>query len=298
MGERPLQQDVLFNGELWSIAGGMTSDVWHSTDGLGWTMATATPGFGGREQQQVAVFNDKLWLYGGLSASGAVLNDLWKSDDGVTWTQVVANMPFAARTGTRMLSFDNKLWVIAGIDTGVPGTALSDVWCSSDGVNWSEATADAGFPARHDFSATVFNGAMWIVGGDGSDYTTLNDVWYSSNGVNWTETTATPSFGKRMNASLFVFNNRLWLLGGSASSAGLDLNDIWSSTDGVNWTEETANAAFSARHSQQVVVDGSDLWMIGGQRFEDDVSVAREVWHSTDGKNWRLGVRKVLFPSR
>lgn len=72
------------------------------------------------------------------------------------------------------------------------------------------------------------------------------------------------------------------------------LNDIWSSKDGISWTEETASAAFSAHHDQQFIVASRDLWMLGSECFEDDVSVVREVWHSTDGKDRRLDVREGL----
>ena len=55
------------------------------------------------------------------------------------------------------------MWMIGG------GTASSsyfnDVWYSSDGVNWTQATANAGLSARYWHTSVVFNSKMWVIGG-------------------------------------------------------------------------------------------------------------------------------------
>ena len=58
-------------------------------------------------------------------------------------------------------------------------TYLRDVWYSTDGVTWTQATSTAGWSARDGACSWVYDGKMWVGGGDtGSAY--LRDVWYST----------------------------------------------------------------------------------------------------------------------
>lgn len=51
-------------------------------DGLNWGEATPAADFSVRAQHAVAVFDDKLWVVGGLS-NDAPINDIWFSTDGI-----------------------------------------------------------------------------------------------------------------------------------------------------------------------------------------------------------------------
>ena len=73
------------------------------------------------------------------------------------------------------------MWVIGGVSEN---GYLSDVWSSSDGVNWTQVTATAQFGSRSGHTSVVFNNKMWVIGG--AKYTDLNhDAWYSEDGVDW-----------------------------------------------------------------------------------------------------------------
>ncbi len=86
-----------FDNKLW-ITGGTSivvngnylGDVWSSPDGITWTQATNNGPSLNRAAFDTFVFNNKMWLAGGLM-SGA-LNDVWSSLNGVSWTQATNNL--------------------------------------------------------------------------------------------------------------------------------------------------------------------------------------------------------------
>lgn len=188
---RELFSSVAFNpytggndGALWVIGGvGDSSgnstylgDVWYSQDGANWTEATANPAFGARYAHSSVVFNNKIWVIGGVRPGSGAFSDVWSSSDGVNWTEATANAPFTPRWEFTALAYNNLMWVIGGFTNS--GAPLNDVWSSPDGVNWTEETPSAEFSARGLHSSVVFNNEMWaICGSTGS--TSLNDTWHS-----------------------------------------------------------------------------------------------------------------------
>jgi hypothetical protein len=88
---------VVFAGKLWVIGGGtydanpvlrdFYNDVW-SWDGTTWTqvLADGVAPWAKRQYHTVKVFDDKLWVINGYTATGNV-KDVWSSPDGVTWTE-------------------------------------------------------------------------------------------------------------------------------------------------------------------------------------------------------------------
>ncbi len=86
------------------------------------------------------------------------------------------------------------MWVMGGSHRS-SDTDENDVWYSTDGVNWTEATASAAWSARNDHVVLAYDDKMWVMGGhkyDGSAY--YNDVWYSEDGIDWYEPTAAPKY--------------------------------------------------------------------------------------------------------
>jgi uncharacterized membrane protein len=81
------------------------------------------------------------------------------------------------------------MWVIGGRDDSL--NYKNDIWYSTDGVNWIQATASAGWSPRYLHTSVVYDGKMWIIGGFDSSYGHKNNVWYSTNGVDWTQVIAT-----------------------------------------------------------------------------------------------------------
>lgn len=167
-----------YNGKIWVIGENPSTpaelnDVWSSTDGTAWTEATANAAFSPRFLHTSLVFNNAMWVIGGLA--GTATNDVWTSTDGAHWTEVTAAAEFSARSQMESLVYDGAMWVIGGQSTA--GTYLNDVWYSFDGNIWTQATAGAAFSGRWLSTGFAFNNHMWVI--NGLNGAGLGDVWYS-----------------------------------------------------------------------------------------------------------------------
>jgi hypothetical protein len=154
-------------------------------------------------------------------------------------------------------------------------TAL--IFAQQGSMDWTQATANAGWLGRSGHTSVVFDNKMWVMGG----YPYRNDVWYSTNGVNWTQATANAGWSARSLPTSVVFDNKMWVMGG-VDGSGYSKRDVWYSSDGVNWTQATANAQWLARHGHTSVVFDNKMWVIGGNA----AGYRNDVWYSTDGVNW------------
>ncbi len=265
---RASHTSVVFDNKMW-VLGGLRNDVWYSTNGATWTQATASAGWSVRHNHTSVVFDNKMWVLGGHDASG-LRNDVWYSTNGVTWTQATASAGWSARHNHTSVVFDNKMWVLGGWDALVGGAFLNDVWYSTNGVTWTQATANAGWTARRGHASVVFDNRIWLLGG--ADVSSRkNDVWYSTNGATWTQATANAQWSARWFHASAVFDNKMWVLGGNS------LNDVWYSTNGVTWTQATANAGWSARFSHTSVAFDNKIWVLGGY----DGGYRNDVWYSS-----------------
>ncbi len=296
-----------FNGQMWIVGGegpaadggkSVRNDVWRSTDGVNWSRATPTgTTFPPRDRHAVVAFNNKLWVIGGWddnAASGGTstrLNDVWSSPDGTNWTQQTpaGGNIFSPRMGHAAVVYAGKLWVIGGdVADGTPNdTLVSDVWYTTDGTTWVNASANPAFAAREGHSVAVLNNSMWLSAGDNSGGA-LADVWASTDGVTWTQQpSAGASFSARTRHETAVLNGRMYVVGGAAGPAyGMaQYNDVWSTADGTNWRRDSAAAAFGARSLFAMFVHNSELWLSGGL----NAGVFNDVWRSSDGVNWRVG---------
>ncbi len=233
---------IVFGDKMWVIGGRgdgwpdyYKNDVWYSSDGVNWGIATSRAAFSAREGHTSLVFGNKMWVIGGADDTG-IRNDVWYSLDGVNWIQATSAAAFGARYRHTSVVFHDKMWVIGGQG----GSGVSSVYYSTDGVNWTQATSAAAFPARNDHTSIVFDNKMWVIGGGGESYPDLcrNDVWYSSDGVAWTQATSAAAFGARDNRSSVVFDGKMWVIGGDTSDEGA-MNDVWSSTNGSTWMQTT-----------------------------------------------------------
>jgi outer membrane protein assembly factor BamB len=218
-----------------------------------------------------------MWVMGGYDGIGdSFLNDVWYSSDGVNWTRATAHAGWSAREGHTSVVFDDKMWVLGGWLGGWGHAGdKNDVWYSTDGVNWTQATASAAWSEREGHTSVVFDNRMWVIGGGYhwySDYCYLHDVWYSTDGVSWTRATSSAGWSGRCGHTSVVFDNKMWVLGGNDTISGADRNDVWYSTDGASWTQATAQAGWSGRDGHTSVVFDNKMWVIGGYM--------NDVWYS------------------
>lgn len=114
------------------------------------------------------------------------------------------------------------MWVLGGYN-GI--TVYNDVWYSSNGSTWTQATAAASCTGKFVHTSVVTSdGRIWVLGG----YSNKNDVWYSSDGSTWTQATAAASWtGRYAHTSVVTPDGRIWVLGGYDGS---NRNDVWYSS--------------------------------------------------------------------
>ena len=269
---------LFYKNKIWVIAGAydfqplgntpQRNDVWFSSDGVTWTLATSNAAFSARSGHTSVVFDDKMWVIGGHDGT-APLNDVWFSSNGNTWIEASANLPNSV--GHSSVVYSNKMWVIGGYD----GVSLyNDVWSSTDGVTWIRASSNAGFPPRTAHALVIYSNQMWVIGGFGNT-SVFNDVWSSADGITWILTVS--NSGSRFNAShghtSVIHENKMWVIGGYD---GLSFNTMWSSADGTIWTLPTIGASFISRYNHTSVVANGKIWVIGGRNSTHSLN---DVWY-------------------
>ncbi|WP_273568790.1 Kelch repeat-containing protein [Maribacter halichondriae] len=199
---------------------------------------------------------------------------------------------FAPRSQHTSVVHDNRMWIIGGEDP-VTENLISDVWYSSDGATWVEATKDAAFSDRILHTSAVFDNKIWVIGGQMVGEK-KNDVWYSADGINWDEATDNASFSGRKGHSTLVYDNKMWVIGGKDANGFK--NDVWYSSNGFEWQMATASAEFSVVSRHASVIFDDKMWVIGGE-FESG-GKRNEVWSSTDGVHWTQATKSAEFSER
>jgi len=280
------------------IGGGSTStDISIVGQALGqagkdWATATDAASWTARQMHSALTYNNKLWVIAGNTGSYA--RDVWYSSDGASWTQATSTAQWSGRYDSAAVAFSTstaggeKMWVLGG---RIGSTSYEDdVWYSTSGVSWIQATAAAGWSARMKHSAVVYDNKMWIMGGYNGSY--LKDVWYSTTGVSWVQATSSANWEARQNAVALVYDGKMWIMGGW-SVGGAYKNDVWYSTDGRNWTQATDTAVWAGRESATGVVYDNKMWIMGGMG-----GTFRDAWYSTDGKNWTKATDVAQWSAR
>ena len=80
-------------------------------------------------------------------------------------TILVEHAAWQRRTHAQAAVFDGKLWTMGGGRWSPETVPQSDVWCSEDGVNWTELKSNVIWDRRHEHSAYVFEDKIRVAGG-------------------------------------------------------------------------------------------------------------------------------------
>jgi|WetSurMetagenome_2_1015567.scaffolds.fasta_scaffold26284_3 hypothetical protein len=158
-------------GDLGGVPGGnpvhnYTNEVWYSEDAIHWQQAPPSAGFSPRARHSLLVYDDQLWVLGGMDYTGS-LNDVWKSTDGTSWTQVDVSAPFDPGINPGAV-FDNRMWALAN----------HGIWWSRDGVAWTAVKGSLPVPLTDDYlhsAPVVFDNRLWFFG-PGSP---MGGTWYT-----------------------------------------------------------------------------------------------------------------------
>ena len=144
-------ESLVYEDKIWILGGvgagaNRKNDIWTSDDGgTNWTeipVATGTAKWSARNGHQSFVYEDKIWVLGGVD--GSYKNDIWYSEDkGTNWTEVLlasGTTKWSGRFWHQALVYEDKIWVLGGRHTsGGVQTLKNDIWTSSDGgVTWEQ----------------------------------------------------------------------------------------------------------------------------------------------------------------
>ena len=255
-----------FNGKLWSVGGinaystpNLSSDVWSSENGKNWISVTSDQ-FSEREGHTLTIYDNKMWLIGGVDDSGTHLGEIYFSIDGLTWTMVTTLSPdLLAPAFHSTVVFKDKLYVIRdGLENHVA------VYSSVDGINWNLET-DQAFSNREDFEAVVFENAIYVMGGRHLD-SSFNELWKSTDGIEWNLVTPnTEIFSHRFAHTATVHNNKVWIVGGVTGPYDETHIDLWYSENIEDWTEyDGPLPATEGLIHHSALSYNEELWLFGG----------------------------------
>lgn len=226
---------MVFKNRMWFMGGRKlpgahnSNKVWSSSDGADWTLETDNPGWGPRVSPSFCVFKDRMWLMGGTENfyednDNTLKNDVWSTADGREWKLETAHAAWSKRTHAQCVVFDGKMWLMGGGRWAPETVPVNDVWCSEDGVNWTQVTEAAPWAPRMWFSAVVYRDRLWVLGGWSRTNGNFGDVWYTKDGKHWTELKSDVIWKNRHEHSVVVFQDKLWLYGGYAEKL---TSEVW-----------------------------------------------------------------------
>lgn len=162
-----------------------------------------------------------------------------------------------------------------------------------------------GLPAFNSYSATWFNGKLYILGAyypnaTATTGTAYYELYSSTDGGKWTKVETNPKVVGGFGAQLIVFDNKMFAIGG-ARLWGKDVNGVapeasivWrimSSTNGTDWTDCTPGQvnAPSGRAFPQVVVHNGKIVLrrgkvVGFGAWQNQTH--SDTYQTVDGTNW------------
>ena len=203
------------------------------------------------------------------------------------WEQITNSAAWTPRLAAGAIVFKDKMWILGGIENYYFGNEKSlknDVWYSSDGKEWIQATKSAGWSPRAYHQTVVFDGKIWVLGGGNyvPDHIAFNDVWCSDDGINWVKVTSSAPWAPRLWFSSVVYRDRMFVLGGWSKSHD-NFGDVWYSKDGLNWTELKSKIIWKSRHEHSTFVFQDKIWVAGGLPRP---LLSDEVWSLEIPPNW------------
>lgn len=294
---RDSQGEVVFQDQLWIFGGWFDSfhepprDVWSSADGKTWKLVAKDAPWKHSDLPMTLVHNDRMWFMGGWYKGRlpghSASSEVWSSVDGSQWEQATAAAGWTPRIAAASVVFQNKMWILGGTENyyfGDDKSLKNDVWYSSDGKEWKQATADAGWSPRAYHQAAVLGNKIYVFGGGNyvPKYHAVNDVWSSEDGVKWTKVTDAAPWSARLWFSTAVYRNKMWVLGGWSNNPSKNWGDAWYSADGREWKELKTAMKWKERHEHSAFVFQDKLWIAGGHAQP----LSSEVWSLELPKDW------------
>lgn len=299
-------QVVSHGGKLWLIGGvdfGPTdaayfSDIWSSEDGVNWTQELEEAPFENRFNHAAITHRGRIWLLGGNGRRSSF--EVWTSENGTEWELLPVPAPYAEAES--VVSYLGKIWIIregAYDDSGI--------WVSEDGESWESLATDNFKVETSLHSVNVFNGRLWITGGDSDGFTRVDSVWSSADGASWKmESPSHPlprnilSGRSGMRLEVVSHKGSFWIF--EAPPVYVETDDvevgIWSSGNGFKWNKHRIEGAFDPSQRNGALISFNDkLWAFGSPVAEEEEGVGDGLWSSEDGIHWVEEVAAAALPA-
>lgn len=234
------------------------------------------------------VYNSKIYILGGTLASFAsgpadvqyiAINP--DGSMGLSWTTTTP-LP-TDLGGLAAVAYNGYLYILGGRAFNTFYNNAYYIPLNPDGslgAAWTSTATFTGARAYH--TAVVYNGYLYVLGGNNSS-TTFQDVWFTSfnsNGSLNTWSTTTSMITARKEFATVAYNGYIYVLGG-LSSGGANLVDFHIApvkSDGTlgPWTDPQTPFNVS-RHAFSAVASNGILYVMGGNSFtgvRDDIQLA------------------------
>ena len=242
---------------------------WYSTDGINWTKSQLSNSIYNLAFLDYVQFNDAILGLGHFEGNIEQFTfkpEIYKTNDFKNWITISKQSNLPKRFFYHPFVFDNKIWIIGGEDKD---TKYSDIWNSTDGINWTQQKKDLPFGKRSGSQIVLLNGKLYLLD---------NDVWVSTDALNWELVTNEIVKGEQIfGYSAQVYDNKIWLLG--CNRNGQFSSQVLYSADGKNW--QTQNAPWLPRGGIAATVYKNKIYMTGGKyggtpnhpdfRYDNDV---------------------------
>ncbi len=203
------------------------------------SLITENAAYGSRKAAGVAVFNDKIWVTGGLDDVDTPLTDIWSSVDGENWVNE-GSLPFGGIAAHKLIVFNDKLWIYGGLIPSISGNILSrKIFSSENGVDWVEEMETAPFIQYDSSRFIVLGDKLFRIAGFSGDIDDLSPeryVYSSTDGLNWNLETENHGFETKYSFQVVNFNEKLYGLEPNPDS-GIEEIKIRASTDGIDWSD-------------------------------------------------------------
>jgi hypothetical protein len=233
------------NGKF--VAGGTSSTMVYSADGVTWT-PVADSTFDGSIN---AIVYD-----GGKFVAGGNYGKMATSTDGITWT-AVSDSKFGSTSAIHAIAYGDGKFVAVGYN-GKMAT-------SSNGETWT-AVSDSKFGSSDSIYTIAYGNGKFVAGGYGDG----GKIAYSSDGINWTKVTNS-TFDSEGTVYAIAYANGKFVTGNGSHS-----REMAYSSDGVNWT--AANVVSTYLINIKAIAYGNGKFVAGGNYCETVTS--------SDGVNW------------
>jgi N-acetylneuraminic acid mutarotase len=289
---RKYHASTLYNGRLYVLGGdvsiiGQQNDVLvapFNADGTLGSWSTTTPFAGPRTNHASVVYNGFLYVLGGHGSAGSYFNDVQfariQADGSIgAWNSTTSfSHPRTAHTA---VADNGNLFVIGGAESGGYWDSVQVAPINADGTIGSWAAGSPLTSSRSAHSSAIYNGYVYVLGGEDALTGLLDDVRYTRAnthgtlpGPSWTATTSFPT--PRSGLAAVASGNRLYVLGGHGTS---NLADVQSAAIGDNGSVGAwgATTSFSTARTDHAAVAYRDhLYVLGGfsNTYLGDVQVA------------------------